>query len=68
MCNYLCNCLLLHSLISTHPVIHEQVLDNEVSHDGLHWGCKLIWGQHGDVAKRHEGSDELLWDVCIQTT
>ena len=30
-------CVLVHSLISTHPVIHEQVLDNEVSHDRLHW-------------------------------
>lgn len=54
--------------ISTHPVVHEQILYNEVCHNGLHWWCKLVWGQHGDVAQRHEGSDELLWDVCIQTT
>lgn len=56
------------SHISTHPVIHEQILYNEVCHNGLHWRCKLVWGQHGDVAQRHEGSDELLWDVRIQTT
>lgn len=53
---------------SIYPVIHEEVLYDEVCHNGLHRWRKLVWGKHGDVAQRHEGSDELLWDVCIQTT
>lgn len=53
---------------SIYPVIHEEILYDEVCHNGLHRWRKLVWGKHGDVAQRHEGSDELLWDVCIQTT
>lgn len=52
----------------THPVIHQQVLHNEVGHNRFHWGGKLVWGQHRDVTKRHEWSDELLRDIRIQTT
>lgn len=55
-------------LSCTHPVIHQQVFHNEVGHDRLHGGGKLVWGQHGDMTKRHKRSDELLGDVGIQTT
>lgn len=51
-----------------YPVIHEQILHDEICHNGLHrWG-KLIGGQHGDVAQWYERSDELFRDVCIQTS
>lgn len=52
----------------TDPVIHQQVLHNEIGHNRLHWRGKLVWGQHGDMTKRHKRSDELLGDIGIQTT
>ena len=53
---------------AAYPVVHEQVFDDEVGHDGLHGGGELIWGQHGDVAQGDQRGDELLWDICVQTT
>lgn len=66
---FMCNVFaLVCSLLFTHPIIHEQVLHNEVSHDGFHWWSKLIWGQHGNVTEGHQWCDKLLRHVCVQTT
>lgn len=43
-----------------HPVVHEQVLHDEVGHQGFEWSGKLLRGQLSQVAQRGQRRDELL--------
>lgn len=51
----------------SHPVVHEQILHNEVGDERLQWCGELFWGQLGQVTQGGEGSDELLQVSGVQT-
>jgi len=50
-----------------YPVVHEQVLDDEVGHQGLEGCGKLLGGQQSQVAQRGERRDQLLQVARVQT-
>ena len=50
----------------TDPVVHEQVLDDEVGDQGLEGRGELLWGQHGQVTQRGEGRGQLLQVARVQ--
>lgn len=50
-----------------YPVVHEQVLDDEVCHQGLEGCGKLLGGQQSQVAQRGERRDQLLQVARVQT-
>lgn len=50
-----------------YPVVHEQILHNEVGDKRFERCGKLFWGQLGQVTQGGQRSDELLQVSSVQT-
>lgn len=51
----------------SHPVVHKQILHDEIGDERLQWCSELFWGQLGQVTQGGERSDELLQVSRVQT-
>ena len=43
----------------THPVLHEELLDDKLRHNAFDWGSEFSRAQLGHVTNRHQGGKEV---------